>query len=271
MPEVLDRVTVRAIGNRAAAALRACAGRVRPLPDFPTAPYCLAGAEIVWIGVAGPMHPRAIFVDALPAVDATLPTECRTWSAPVPALAAAQAARFRHLLSWHLPQLAKDAPASGLAPLLAARPPAFPLAARTDECAALCRASLAADLPGFARAAARLLGAGSGLTPSGDDFVGAALFTLRALHPGDLRWRRAAADLTELARTRTHSIGAALFADLAQGQSFAALHALFATGDPATFTESARALTAIGHSSGWDMLAGIVAASIGLPSTSQQP
>jgi hypothetical protein len=271
MPEVLDRVTVRAIGHRAAAALRACAGRVRPLPDFPNAPYRLAGAEIVWIGAAGPMHPRAIFADSLPAFEATLSTQCAPWHAQVTALAAPRAAQFRHLLSQHLPHLARGAPAGGLAPLLAARSPAFPLTARADECVALSRASLAADLPGFARAAARLLGAGSGLTPSGDDFVGAALLTLRALHPGDLRWRRAATDLSELARTRTHSIGAALFDDLAQGQSFAALHALFATVDPAAFTESVRALTAIGHSSGWDMLAGIVAASIGLPSTSQQP
>jgi hypothetical protein len=187
------------------------------------------------------------------------------WSVEHPALAIDAAINFRRLLRDLLPALARAAGTSGLAPLLTGRSPLFPLAARTESCMQASRAGLGDDPQAFATAAARLLGAGLGLTPSGDDFIGAALFTLRALHPDEASWPEIAMQLADLAHSRTHSIGAALFADLANGRSFAPLHDLFAAEDSSTFAACASAVASIGHSSGWDMLAGIVAAGIGLP------
>lgn len=265
MPEILEQATVLAIGARAATALEACGGRLAPLADFPDAPYMHAGGEIVWVGTTGPMHPRAIFIATAGLPTRYLKNTAAPWSVERPALAIDEAMNYRRLLSDLLPALARTAGASGLAPLLAGQPPLFPLAARTECCLQASRAALGDDPQAFATAAARLLGAGLGLTPSGDDFVGAALFTLRALHPGEASWPAVAMQLADLAQSRTHSIGAALFADLANGRSFAPLHDLFAAEDSSTFAACANAVAGIGHSSGWDMLAGIVAASIGLP------
>ena len=265
MPEVLQQASVRAIGATAAAALAASGGRLVPLAEFPDAPYRRAGGEIVWIGTTGPMHPRAIFIDAPAVPSGRLENTALAWSVACPALAIDEAANFRRLLGDLLPVLARTAGTSGLAPLIAGQAPLFPLAARTETCLQASRAALAANPQAFAAAAARLIGAGLGLTPSGDDFIGAALFTLRALRPDEACWPEVALRLAALAQSRTHSIGAALFADLARGQSFAPLHDLFAARDHATFAACANTLTSIGHSSGRDMLAGIVAASIGLP------
>jgi hypothetical protein len=128
------------------------------------------------------------------------------------------------------------------------------------------RAACAADDAARAtEAATALLGLGGGLTPSGDDLVGGALFArhvLAAAGVGDERaWRRATAEVVAEARTRTHAISATLLADLAHGHAHAPLHALMAAwvqdGAP---VDAARALVAIGHSSGWDMLAGCLVA-----------
>ena len=265
MPEVLEQAAVVAIGARAAAALEACGGRLAPLPDFPGAPYMRAGTEIVWVGTTGPMHPRAIFIDAPALAPGHLKNTAAPCSVERPALAIDAAMNFRRLLSALVPELARTAGASGLAPLLAGQPPLFPLAARTESCLQASRAALGNDPQSFATAAARLLGAGLGLTPSGDDYIGAALFARRALHPGEASWTEVAIQLADLAHARTHSIGAALFADLANGRSFAPLHDLFAAEERSTFAACVNAVASIGHSSGCDMLAGIVAASIGLP------
>jgi hypothetical protein len=265
MPEVLLSTAVRAIGARAAAALADAGGRLAPLADFPRAPYMRAGREIVWVGHEGPMHPRAIFLTGPADVRTRLLDVPAPWSAPRTALSEADGRDFRDHVRAMLPALVQSAPASGLAALLAGRAPLFPLAARAAACHRAGRAARAGDPAAFAAAAATLLGAGLGLTPSGDDFVGAAVFTLRALHPRDARWAEVGAQLAALAASRTHAIGVALFTDLTLGQSFAPLHDMFAARDLASCTRSANALADIGHSSGRDMLAGIVAAAIGLP------
>jgi hypothetical protein len=59
---------------------------------------------------------------------------------------------------------------------------------------------------------------------------------------------------------RTHPISAALLGDLAAGRSWAPLHELvaaLAAGTPRAAGAAARRLVALGHSSGWDMLAGV--------------
>jgi len=271
MPEVAaltlaDSPRIVALGKRAAAALAHSGGTLRPIPGFTETAYRLAGAEIVWVGTRGEAHPRAVFVDA-PLADADL--NC---AAGLPNAAGAHhhAGLERRTVAEKFAALARSclelgAP-RGWGCLLIGAPPPFPLDARTDAAHALAAAVAADDAVTFRRAGLRLLGVGGGLTPSGDDLVGAALFTLFHLGHSDATWQAAAHDLVEATHTRTHAISAALFADLAQGQSFAPLHALLdaaANVDPAAMLAPARRLAAIGHSSGWDMLAGMIAAATG--------
>lgn len=269
MPEIAQLVQVRAVGRIAAAALRASGGRVAAVPAFPTAPYVAAGGEIVWIGAAGPMHPRAVFVAGpysvedqfMPEIEAWRPLSASDRGGATPRLLAAMPG----LAAGLLPTL----PARGYAPLLAARPLEFLLQARRSDALALATAATCNDPEGFVTVATRLLGLGGGLTPSGDDFVGGALFALRMAHANDPGWAAAAATIRALATTRTHAISAALLADLANGESFAPLHELLnaamADAPARVLSAHARAVAAIGHSSGWDMLAGIFAATGALP------
>jgi len=108
---------------------------------------------------------------------------------------------------------------------------------------------------------ATLIGLGSGLTPAGDDALGGALIALRGFG------RAADADrlagwLMPRARGGTSDISFAHLAAAADGEGAAALHdtlAALAHDDPSLADGVAR-LDRIGHSSGWDALAGAVAA-----------
>jgi len=107
-------------------------------------------------------------------------------------------------------------------------------------------------------AAASLLGLGPGLTPSGDDFLGGAMIALHALGRGAVA-ARLAGWVLPLATARTGAISAAHLACAAAGEASAALHDLLAallTPGAAGLAETVEALAALGHSSGWDMLAG---------------
>lgn len=262
-----------ALGGYAAAALSSCSGDLEAIPGFAQTPYRFAGAQIVWLGTDGEAHPRAVFLDRSPG-EARLAWDRHL---PAPTQPAQSMLLARDCAAGQFGALARacrqlGAPL-GCACLLAGGTPPFPLSARVDAAHALA-AAVAADAPeDFTAAGLRLLGVGGGLTPSGDDFVGAALFTLAHLEGFDARWRAAAAELVQGARSRTHAISAALFEDLAHGESFAALHDLIAaagSGDAAAMLASAHRLVGIGHSSGWDMLGGMIAAATGTlqPSTS---
>jgi hypothetical protein len=104
----------------------------------------------------------------------------------------------------------------------------------------------------------RLIGLGPGLTPSGDDCFIGTLVALRSLG-----WQRAAdvlaAWLLPCARHRTHTISYAHLACAAKGEGAAALHdTLCALCSPDGAGPGAlAALESIGHSSGWDALAGL--------------
>ena len=121
-------------------------------------------------------------------------------------------------------------------------------------------------------AATALLGLGPGLTPSGDDYVGGAFFARARVAGGDARahWARAAAAVRAHAPGRTHPISAALLGDLLDGDGPAPLHDLvgaLARGAPvAAALAAARRLVRLGHSSGWDMLAGFIGGISGIPS-----
>jgi hypothetical protein len=100
--------------------------------------------------------------------------------------------------------------------------------------------------------AEQLIGLGPGLTPSGDDYLGGMLVALRLNGRGvqaDGLWRWLAPRLKE----RTSAISAAHLVAAAAGEAHEALHGVL-NGDL-----NLEALDAVGHTSGWDALAGAVA------------
>ena len=123
------------------------------------------------------------------------------------------------------------------------------------------------DLRSVALKGREVAGLGPGLTPSGDDFLGGLFFAADLLHrayPKD--FPRAEADVSGLldwTKTRTHPISHAIFCDLVRGYGPEPLHELVAvllsgSEEPFRAVDAAVRLTRIGHSSGWDMLAGIL-------------
>lgn len=159
--------------------------------------------------------------------------------------------------------------AQGLGALLAGRPLAALLLPLHEPLAQLeqalhwdaTRLSCTADA---GAAAVALLGAGLGLTPSGDDFLGGLLGTLRDACPA------AAPELDQLiaavmqaAPLRTTPISAALLCDLLAGSPPRHLvrfwSALFGA-DRAALAAAVAQLRSYGATSPWDFLAGVAAA-----------
>lgn len=108
----------------------------------------------------------------------------------------------------------------------------------------------------------RLIGLGPGLTPSGDDFLGGAMI---ALAMSGHRERAAALAVPALAAAAggTNRISAAHLRAAARGLGADALHRsidALAIADDDALARALAGLDAIGHSSGWDALAGAVSA-----------
>jgi len=278
LPEMIDRRVI-AIGARAREALERSRGHAEALPAFPGSPYLRAAGELIWVGNRlSTAHPRAVLLDApvTPAsgmrFGALPPAERAACAVPeADAESLARACAGCAALVNDLPAIGE---AKGLGMLLAGGMPPFPLDACVPHIARLAAALRANDAEAAYRAAYPLLGLGTGLTPSGDDLVGAVLFAKRlaARVAGDHEvWSAVAQRLAADVVARSNEISAALFADLVAGESFASLAALaraLCAGDHAAAVAAARALTPIGHSSGWDMLAGMV---LGLTGTLGQP
>ena len=118
-----------------------------------------------------------------------------------------------------------------------------------------------AALDAAARAATHgLIGLGPGLTPSGDDLVAGLAIALSAAGQAD-----AAAALAGFVRAAPAHATSALsraFLDTAlAGLPAAAMHAAIAallSGDEAALAAAVDRLDGVGHTSGWDMLAGAV-------------
>ena len=112
------------------------------------------------------------------------------------------------------------------------------------------------------RPATLLLGLGPGLTPSGDDLLGGLFLALSALGHTALRdalWEALAPELDLL----TVGISGAHLAAAADGLGAETVHralAAIVTNDNATLAGHLATLRGIGHSSGFDTLAGIVLA-----------
>jgi hypothetical protein len=159
-------------------------------------------------------------------------------------------------------------PAEGLGFILRGDPvlPTTPLATVAAAPVGALRALIAAAAGGSplrldADDIAPLLGLGPGLTPSGDDFVGGVLIALALIGLSDLRdrlWSTFAPRIT----AATNRISGAHLAAAAQGLGHAALHAvlddILAGRDAGIVADHLRAIDAIGHTSGWDALAGAV-------------
>jgi hypothetical protein len=110
-------------------------------------------------------------------------------------------------------------------------------------------------------AVAPLIGLGPGLTPSGDDLIGGAMVALRLFGKKEAADRFAEWALP-LARDNTGKISLAHLKQAALGQGADALHRAInaiAEGNASALGPCLRDIDAIGHSSGWDALAGAVA------------
>ncbi len=127
----------------------------------------------------------------------------------------------------------------------------------------IAKACLLRDMPGLLREADALVGLGEGLTPSGDDFLGGLLFCVNCIHrlyPGVIYLDSSEQALfIESARKRTHLISFTLLKDMSDGKAVEPLHELIhsiLSGQPKESIRPAACLTQIGHSTGWDLLAG---------------
>jgi hypothetical protein len=154
-----------------------------------------------------------------------------------------------------LARLLRPADAASCAtPLLAsAQAPAVYLAE-------LCADAATAGRDIAAERIAPLIGLGPGLTPSGDDYLGGVLIALALTGRTTLRDRLWDALAPHLA-TRTGDISRAHLAAAAEGLGAAPIHALLAAilaDRTLAIAECLAAVAAIGHTSGWDALAGAV-------------
>lgn len=257
-------------GELARRALVRSRGEATPLEAFADAPYLEAAGEIIWVGARLPaLHPRAVMTSTAQPRSVALHFELlpdRGWSPQLPALDEASvkiviagAERLRRAL-------AGTETSRGFGDLLDRRIVEFPLDVAVERVRDLTAAYARNDPHAVVGASLGLLGFGTGLTPSGDDLAGAALFGRRFVAPDNQGWAEAAATLSHEVGTRSHAISAALFGDLARGQSFAPLHAVaeaLAGGDDQSALDAARTLTDIGHSSGWDMMTGFIIGTTG--------
>lgn len=266
-------IRVCSLGWKAADALARSGGSARVFAALSESIYLTAGDELLWLGRAGsPLHPRAILTRApLPAARSTLTIavgEARPWTPPAPARGRDAARRLAAGVRELPGALAELGAPEGFGALLAGGAPPFPLERATPRALSLADACARDDPEAAVAAATALVGLGPGLTPSGDDYVGGAFFGRALLAAAGAcdrdAWARAAGAVLARARAQTHPISVALLGDMLEGHGHAPLHelagALAAGGDRRAAVDAARRLVAIGHSSGWDMLAGFVAA-----------
>ena len=227
--------------------MKAAAHGLQAVAGFEATAYAWRHGVIVWAGdKAATDHPRNLW---------------RPWQPPplrcdAPALAAGARICLKQL---------DGAKSEGLLRWLMAMPLPFPLDHARPRFDAVREALTRNDVAAFEAAALRVLGLGHGLTPSGDDFIGAIFFALA--HAPREAWRAdmpaMQARMHEAAQTTTNAISAALLDDLMAGRSYRALHELLAAlqdGDAATIHHASQALLRVGASSGADMLAGLLLA-----------
>ena len=144
----------------------------------------------------------------------------------------------------------------------AAESPQFPRQNHTAHHAhaaiASVRSWLAGGMQSDCSRAQALLGLGPGLTPSGDDLLGGILIALHAIGAGNAA-RRLWGGLATAAQSQTHRISSALLASAAEGCAGKQIHGLIGSLlEGANLQTHLENLAGMGHSSGWDTLAGLV-------------
>ncbi|HZJ04928.1 MAG TPA: DUF2877 domain-containing protein [Nocardioidaceae bacterium] len=141
-----------------------------------------------------------------------------------------------------------------------------------DQATAVCRAARSGDDAGVRRGTRQLLGAGLGLTPSGDDVLCAVLLVLCGVgDPAPIALLGAAVQDRWSATT---SLSASLLQAARQGYAVpevAALVEYALRGDLAGAHEALTPTLAIGHSSGQDLVAGLAGSLRVLAATNARP
>jgi hypothetical protein len=135
-----------------------------------------------------------------------------------------------------------------------------------NSIANVAKGCLANDLTRAIQKSREFIGLGRGLTPSGDDFVGALFFALRRLqkvYPEEVLWDgETMSDFIAWAANKTNPISHTLLSDLAFGEGPEPLHELFnavvSGKDLKTVWSGLGRLIEIGSTSGWDMLTGFM-------------
>jgi hypothetical protein len=106
--------------------------------------------------------------------------------------------------------------------------------------------------------AAQLAGLGTGLTPSGDDFLLGTMLCAWLAHPSPKRY---CAEVLDAALAQTTLLSAAYLRSAAGGECSSPWHLLLealASGSEERIVDAARAVVAYGHTSGSDALAGFL-------------
>lgn len=120
------------------------------------------------------------------------------------------------------------------------------------------------DMERVVRSGLELAGLGPGLTPSGDDYLGGLLFSAHHLKAAyHMKFEKEADLLHEFlnkARPLTNRVSHTILSDLAHGHGPEPLHDLISLllqgSTRQQLLASVKQLIRIGHTSGWDMLAG---------------
>ncbi len=123
----------------------------------------------------------------------------------------------------------------------------------------------AADIPFSLTAARGLAGLGAGLTPAGDDLMLGALLAARIIHPSEIA-RVIAEEITNTAAPLTTSLSAAWLKSAGKGDAGILWHKFFAaliSADKMAVQDSVDKISAVGHTSGADALAGFLGSFMG--------
>jgi hypothetical protein len=313
--EEVERVSARVIGSRAAALVASPGFTGRVLAVNSQSVYVLdLDDEILWLApLDSAKHGRCILADYDPAplavgmrvdvrgqrlrigyaleVDLS-PASCWRYPQPTPrerlpldAVEVSCAAACAAVAS--LPNPRGLGPVIGVLAALTPTPPGDTVAPGDDmvvdhawpAISAIARACRRGDVPGMLAAGSELIGLGPGLTPSGDDFVGGALFsvqTLGAVYPEVFGLTSAPFQtFLERARPLTNHISFAILSDLARGHGPESLHDFVTSqlrGESGHRSlEAAQRIVEIGHSSGYDLLAGAVTGMLLTEATNRRP
>ena len=188
------------------------------------------------------------------------------WHHPHPVVASPAAMRIGLAL---VARAVRQHRPGGLGAFLARSAPDTDVAARDHDDALLraalpaidvLRNGLAAMLAGAAPlpCVTALIGLGPGLTPSGDDLLGGVMIALHYFGRHDVA-RHVAAAVLPVAARETSLISAAYLRCAARGEGARVLFDVLeciAAGDGAVLEARLDAIDAVGHTSGWDCLAG---------------